>query len=259
MAFLNATALAAKAGVSESTVTRLAYSLDYGGYAGLQAAIQEMFKSEIHSLERFPLEQQENGDRLWHRVVAMERSIIDEMLEGMKEADFESAVELLFRADEVVVVGTEFNHVVAEYAAVYMNVIRKKVHRVTTLDAKAFNAMRDFSGENAVALVYSFPRYPRRTQEVLSLLSEQGVPVVGVSDTVFSPIAEYCTHLFVVPQKFITFIDPYAGAMALTHALLTALLMKDKEYARKRVREYDAFLESQGSYLLEEVDIVDLL
>ena len=45
--FLNATSLARKTGVSETTVTRLAYALDFKGYPEIRQALQEHTKNHM--------------------------------------------------------------------------------------------------------------------------------------------------------------------------------------------------------------------
>ena len=54
-AYLTASKLGKEAGVSESTVVRFAYQLDYDGYQELQKAIQVIVKTNSNSLQRMLL------------------------------------------------------------------------------------------------------------------------------------------------------------------------------------------------------------
>ena len=54
-AYLTASKLGKEAGVSESTVVRFAYQLDYDGYPELQKAIQVIVKTNSNSMQRMSL------------------------------------------------------------------------------------------------------------------------------------------------------------------------------------------------------------
>ncbi len=255
IAFVSSTTLAMNAGVSEATVTRLAYSLGYPGYSELQSAIQELLYQEIHSMEKYPLE---NSHSLFSKVISLEKTIMEEMLEGISEDSFNDTVDSIFNAEDVIIVGTQFNRVVAEYASIYLNVFKENVTRILSFDPETFNSLQALS-PNSVALVFSFPRYPQQTQEVMSYLKEKNIKVIGITDSVLSPIAAFSSILFLVPQKFMSFIDPYGAVMALIHSLLIGVFLKDKNKSRAKLKEYDHFLEEHGAYILEKIELADLL
>ena len=54
-AYLTASNLGREAGVSESTVVRFAYQLEYDGYPDLQKAIQVIVKTNSNSMQRLSL------------------------------------------------------------------------------------------------------------------------------------------------------------------------------------------------------------
>ena len=54
-AYLTASKLGKEAGVSESTVVRFAYQLEYDGYPELQKAIQVIVKTNSNSMQRMSL------------------------------------------------------------------------------------------------------------------------------------------------------------------------------------------------------------
>ena len=58
-AYLTASKLGKEAGVSESTVVRFAYQLDYEGYPELQKAIQVIVKTNSNSFRECPFPQKD--------------------------------------------------------------------------------------------------------------------------------------------------------------------------------------------------------
>jgi DNA-binding MurR/RpiR family transcriptional regulator len=257
-AFMNSVALAAAAGVSDATVSRLATALGYTGFAEFQAGIQALLQEDISSLRRFPLDRESSGDTLFAKVFALEAGILNETRDAVDAAAYERAVNLLSGAKKVLVVGYEPNACVASYAAFFLGVLRANVQSATTLDVRVFNAVQDI-GPDSVALVFSFPRYPRRIQTTVEFLKAKGVPVIGITDSVLSPLAPLSDVLFPVPMKFITFIDPLAGAMALVHSLLIGVFLKDAERSRGQVRAFEEFAGKDRYFLRQDVDILGLL
>jgi len=254
-AFQSSTSLAMNAGISEATVTRLAYALGYPGYSELQAAIQELLYQGISSMQKYPLE---NNHSVFSKVMNMERMIMEESMNGITNENFNQAVDQIFKAKDILIVGTEFNKVVAEYASIYLNVFKENVHKVLSYDPETFNSIESIPS-GAVAIVFSFPRYPRATQEIVKYLKEKNVSIIGVTDSVMSPIASFSSILFLIPQKFISFIDPYGAVMALIHSLLIGVFLKDKEQSRAKLKKYDQFLANQDAYVLEKIELADLL
>lgn len=69
-AFMTASALGAKVGVSESTVVRFATELGYKGYPELQKELQQMIKSKLTAVQR--MEVSENligGNDIVHSIL----------------------------------------------------------------------------------------------------------------------------------------------------------------------------------------------
>jgi DNA-binding MurR/RpiR family transcriptional regulator len=260
LAYANTVELARMASVSEATIIRLSYSLGFKGFPDLQQAIRELIhESGAGSLNRYELGSLEDlKECAFCFTFELEKRILEETYASIDKASFESAVGMICDAPCVVVVGVSFNESLAHYAGNYLHVIKENVRIITDLGAREYQVLQEIP-KGTVGLVYSFPRYPRKTQSVVGLLQKKKVPMIGITDNVLSPIASQVEKLFLVPQQFITFIDPYAAVMALTHSLLLGVFMKDPEKSRRRVRDYDRFLKSENVHLKDSVDISDLI
>ncbi len=82
--------------------------------------------------------------------------------------------------------------------------------------------------------------------------------IVGISDSVASPIAEYCDPLFIVPQKFISFMDPSAAVVSVIHSVLYGVWLSDKEGCRKRIESRNSLLREK-KYLYRTMSIFRIL
>jgi DNA-binding MurR/RpiR family transcriptional regulator len=256
--FLNSSALARAAGVSEATVTRLAIRLGYRGFPELRAALGEAVRSRISSLERASLEEETGEEPLFRRVLNLEATLTRELAEGLPAESFERAVEMLDEADRVLVAGVRPSACLTEYFAFHLGVLRRNVHALTGSELETRLILRD-SAPRTVGVLFSFPRYPAATERIGRVLREREIPLIGITDGPLSPIAPLCTELLRVPVRFVSFIDPYAGAMALIHALLIGVYLRNPARTRKELAAYEDAVAREGYFLRPDLDILNLL
>lgn len=253
--FLSATSLARKAGVSETTVTRLAYALDFGGYLELRRELQEHTKSYM-ALPRY--EPKAAEEYMLGEVADMERTIIEEMLVSIPPELFNAAVELLFKAERIRVVGTHYNAAPAAYASYFLAAVRKSVCLIREIGIENFSEVQG-SGPEDVVLAISTARYPQDTQKILELFKAKGTPIIAITDSQVSPVIPLADLVMIVPMKFISFIDPFAGVLVLLHALVTTVYVKNGGTAKKWVRDFNDFMEHNEYNSVKEINLIDLL
>ncbi len=208
LAYVNLAELAKLTETGQGTVVRFAQTLGYCGFSSLKTALRDAIeKSSPRTLEIFSMKKNGHPITLFDTVFEMERSVMDETYELIRNRDYSKAVKILAAAPAVIVVGTGSNSFLAEYAGYFLGTMKENVWVVKNTDISDINTLLD-APKGAVALVMSFPRYPLKTQTILEILSKKGCSIIGVSDSISSPITEYSDPLFIVPQKFVSFIDP---------------------------------------------------
>ncbi len=251
-AFLNSSALAKAAGVSAATVTRLAYNLDLRGYPELRDALQAHAKSVL-SLPKY--EPSNSKGCLLNDVAAMEKNCIDEMLESIPTQLFNRAVQTLFKARSINVVGTHYNSMPAAYAAYFLQAIRPSVYLFTSEHLDIFTRLQDV-GRQDVVLAVSTARYPRDTQKIISLFRNKGATVVAITDSQVSPIIPLADQVMIVPIRFLqSYIDPYAAIMVLIHALVTAVSMKDTQKSEQWIKTYYTYMDYQDYHVIKDMKL----
>ncbi len=254
-AFMNAAALAKAAGVSEATVTRLAYALDLNGYPGLRAALQSHAKGYMALPKYVPAG---GSDFLLAKVAGMEKSIIDEMLLSINPELFERTVDSLFQARKVTMLGLHFNVMPASYGAYFLSALRPSVRLVKDVDVAAFTGAQE-SDRRDVVLAICTARYPRGVLKLLPLFKERGATVIAVTDSPMAPVAPLADICLIVPMKFLSYVDPFAGIMVLLHALVNGVYLKDPDRARRWLKKYDAFMDCHEYNSVEGLELGDLL
>lgn len=252
-AFMNSKELALRANVSESTVLRLASRLGYEKFCDFQDALQEIVRYRISSLDRFESSESETDDIL-SRVVSLETALTNEMLQSIKRRDFEEAVNLLYERKNVILLGFNSERNIVEYTESIFQLIRPNIFKVASGTDIVLTAAMKSEGDK-VALVYSFPRYYRKVADITKYLCDQGVPVIGVTDNVLAPIASCSSPLLLVPMRYLSFIDPHAPVMALTHALAYGVVKKDPARAREQLQCFYDVSRSLDSCVREDIEV----
>ncbi len=258
VAFMNSVKLAQAAGVSNPTVIRLAVRLGFAGFPEFQKALQRETQRQYESLERFLDDSASGEEDLFQKVLSLEFHVLREMKEKLSHEAVSRAVALLEKPGEVFVAGLLANSCLAEYLGYFLSILRENVHVLKRFDHEAYGKIQA-AGKDAVAVIYSFPRYPSGTQDLARLCRSRKIPVIGITDSVMSPLAPLSDELLEAPMKFITFIDPCAGAFALTHALLTAFFMSHPEKMRQKLKEFEAFASEKDLFARKDIDIITLL
>lgn len=257
-AFMNSVDLGEAASVSNSTVIRLASRLGYDGFPDLQRALQQDLRAQYSTLQRFSPNGRGTETSLVKKVFSLEYEVLTEMQSKISEENILEAVDLIRKCDDLYIIGLLANTCLAEYAAYFLGILRKKVHLITTPQHHIFNALKEGNRRSA-ALIYSFPRYPRETQHITEYLKHKGVAIIGMTDSPLSPLGPLCDILFEVPMKFITFIDPCAAAFALSHCLLSVLYLQDLSQSRKNLESFETFAGQRRYFQRNDIDIVDLM
>jgi DNA-binding MurR/RpiR family transcriptional regulator len=257
-AFMNSVQLSEAAKVSNSTVTRLAIKLGFKGFPEFQEALQETVRAQIRSIRRFMEDPGVEEEPLFQRVLSLEFHVLGEMKRRLKEETLQRAVDLISEKRRIFIVGFLANICHAEYMAYFLGTLREGVHLLTRAGDNLFGHLQN-TGPEDLAIIYSFPRYPSSTQKLALYLRSKDVPIIGVSDTVLSPLASCSDILLEAPMKFLSFIDPCAGAFALNHCLLTAFYFRYPEKMREALRMFEEYSHRQNLFLMEDIDIVDLV
>ena len=260
LAYATITELARLAGVSETTVVRLAYRLGYKSFPEFKAALRAELEAQKNTptMSKFDIEKgaYKFPDDIPMAIFSLEMQIMKETLAALKTEDFNKAVDMVYKADSVIIAGSGANVCCTRALLFALQAIRPRVCCVEKLDITEEAYIRD-AGEHSVCVVFSMPRYPSETQKIVKFTHSRKIPIVGFSNTLLSPIFPYCSIFLQVPTKYITYINPNATYMAFIHALTFGVCKKNVKNARTRLEEYNSFVREIGYYENGEMDLVD--
>jgi len=232
-AFMTAAKLGTSVGVSESTVVRFANQLGYSGYPELQKALQELIKNKLTTVQRIEL----SNDFISHNnalkgVLKSDIENIRVTLEKINHSAFDEAVNNIFKAKNIYIIGLRSSTALADFLGFYLNLILDNVKIVSYGMSDIFEQMLNLSEEDCVIGI-GFPRYAMRTIEALTFAKSRKAAVIAITDSVLSPLATRADYTLVAESNMASFVDSLVAPLSVINALIIAVGLREKEKISK--------------------------
>ncbi|MGI9006319.1 MAG: MurR/RpiR family transcriptional regulator [Streptosporangiaceae bacterium] len=237
--------LAAAAGVSSPTVVRLVSKLSFDSYAGFQRSL----KTEVSARLSSPLAlhagraagpgRSDPGDALSRS----EQQFCDGIRTSfarLPRAEFDQAVRLLAETRRAVtLIGGRFSSMLAEYLAAHLRVLRPNVHVVSAAGADRASALLDV-GRRDVLVAFDYRRYQHDTVRAAVTAKRQGATLIAFTDPYLSPLAAHADVILTSSVASPSPFDALTPAVALTEAVIAALVDRLGDEPLARMARYDA-------------------
>lgn len=242
VAFMSADALAAAAGVSKAAVVRFGARLGYGGFTGLQGALQGDIRER---LEEAPTAA--GGSLVERWLDAVDRDLRT-VAATTTPASLERAAALLESGEGWIhVFGQRTSAAVAEYAYFLLNPMLPNVVRVEAGESALADRLIGIGPEDRL-LAFTFRRYAKVTTDVVAFFEEAGAPVVLVTDSPAAPAARHATETLVcaddAPARFPTAVT----GIFLVELLAATLLERNPEGIGRRLDDAERAWGRFGTY-----------
>lgn len=249
-AYLTASKLGKEAGVSESTVVRFAYQLDYEGYPELQKAIQVIVKTNSNSIQRMSLSSkryQEKGVLKSILYTDSER-LRDTIQSGVDEEEFDRSIMLINDARRLYILGARSAAYLAGLMGYYFKMMFDNVIIVdANSTSETLEQIYDISDKD-VMMGITFPRYSKRTICALQYAKNHGAKTIALTDNMQSPIVEYADCKLIAKSDVMTIVDSLVCPLSVVNAMVTAIALLHKDDVEKRLmaleelwNEYDVY------------------
>ena len=225
--FLTAAKLGEVVGVSESTVVRFATQLGYKGYPGFQKALEELVRNKLNSIQRMEvtygrISQSEIIEAVLHSDIEK----IKLTLEAIDQKAFDLAIDTLFFAKRVYVIGIRSCAPLASFLSFYLNLVCENVTLVNTNSSSEIFEQLIRINEEDVIVGISFPRYSMRTLKALEFASNRKAKVITLTDSVHSPMNLYSSCNLIARSDMASIVDSLVAPLSVINALVVALCMK---------------------------------
>lgn len=249
-AFLTASELGRRVGVSESTVVRFAASVGFPGYPELQRAVQEELRSRLSTVERMRsgLQQARGHAQTLYSVWQNDIENINRTFQQLDPGDFERAVELLSGARRIYVIGLRTSACLAVLLTTSLLYLGREAVRVELGIGDHWERL-DLVGPGDVAVAISVPRYTRWTVELVKYARSRGANAIAVTDSAVSPLGAVADVVLPAVTHFNAFIESFAAPLSLLNALILGVAMRDEQRSLDVLRRREALWREQQVYI----------
>jgi DNA-binding MurR/RpiR family transcriptional regulator len=195
VAFGTVSSIAEQAAVQPSTLVRFAQALGYQGFSDMQEIFRSRLRDRILNYdERLQQLRQHAPATSKPNVIfqgfceASARSIAA-LEEKLDPADLDRAVDVLARAGTLYLVGLRRSFPIASYMAYALGKLGVRTILVDAVGGLAAEQVT-FAGPEDAVLAISFTPYASETVSLTRAAAGRGVPVVAITDSPFSPLAQ---------------------------------------------------------------------
>ena len=244
--------LAKMIGVSEASIIRFSRSIGYDGFLDLKNEIYYELVSKVMNVpnkaslvERFESKQNENAssNHLQQYIDIMHQTIEKTFLQNSPEC-YEQIVDLLLSSNRKYIVGFRGCKGIASQFARLLQFTTTDVFEVTTSGSDTVGTLLDI-GTNDVLLMFVLSRYYQVDMMFVNMAHKQGARICIITDSMVAPMIPHADVTLIVTTSHLSFFHSTIGMNLISEYLLTLLTYRDWDRAKKRLDEFDHYIESQ--------------
>lgn len=247
-AFMTAATLGETVGVSESTVVRFANTLGFDGYKELQKELQELIKNKLTTVQRISLSNDfTDYENALKKVVKKDMDNMEKTFNEMDYRAFERAVEMTLEANKVYVLGLRSSSFLAGYLGFYLSFLLDDVKVISSGPNDVFEQLLKATKKDVIIGI-SYPRYSKRTLEALDYGKGKGCKIIGITDSIISPAAQYADATLIASSNMLSFVDSLVAPMSLINGFIVAIGMEKKEDITTYFEDLEDIWKKHGVY-----------
>ncbi len=227
-----AASIAKAAHVQPSTLVRLAQTLGYQGFTDIQEVFRQRLKSRhspyeerlAHAKAMIP-EDASGAQVIATGVLGAAIESLDGALRNLNPEALETATSVLAAADTIYLLGQRRSYP----ATCYLGYIFGKLKMRAVVVGSALGNDEEvlhLARRNDAAISISFTPYASATVDWTRILADKDIPVIGITDSVFSPIARLSRAWLEVAESDFEGFRSLGATMALSVSLAIAAANK---------------------------------
>ena len=244
--------VAEAAGVTANTVVRMARSIGFSGYEDFR----EPFRKEIRSgALSFPdrarwlqsLARSGSHGALYADMAARAIANIEETFAASDAEQVRAAANAIVSAGRTFVLGVGVYHTLARNFAYLARMAFESVEAIPSLGGNAIDDLAK-GGPGDVLMAMTSKPYRTEVVEAVRRARDQGMTIIGISDSRASPIVIDATHGFIVQFETPLFFSSNTGPLALLETLMAFVIAEAPEDAVTRIEAFHLRRAAVGLY-----------
>jgi len=251
-AFMPAAAVGKEAGVSETTVIRLATALGYSGFSQMQSEIRELLSRErtIHKLQQ-GLSRLGPEEDLLAESFTKDIDNIQSTYRRLDREQFRLVLQAITTAGKVFVMGLRASASLAHYLSYALGLVLGNTHIVRMLDGCHPEELSGL-GPGDVFFAIAFPRYSLDTLKAFRWAKRAGATTVALTDSPLSPFARDSDYQLYAVTESPFLLDSFLPAMAVVQAIIAHVWFSRKEGTFDRLKRLETIYADLGIFYSEK-------
>lgn len=248
-AFMTAAKLGETLNISESTVVRFSIKLGYDGYRDLQNQLQELIKNKLTTLQRLDLADSNydtNEDTLT-KIMEKDLDNIQKTIDEIDTKAFQKALDLILNAENIYTMGLRSSTFLAGYLSFYLKFVFDNIKLVSSGPNDVFEQLLKVNS-NDVIIIITYPRYSKRTLEVLNYVKEKGATIIAITDSFLSPAIERADVSLIASSEMLSFVDSLVAPMSLINSLIVSIGIEKRNELNSYFQELEEIWKRYNIY-----------
>lgn len=244
--FMTAEETAAGAGVSQGTVSRFCIAMGYKGFNDFMRTLQHVVSRELTAPVRLELTS-DKASQAGTDLINKEAANLVSLASVMRDSEYAALLDMVINAEELILLSARMSATLIPYMEYLLNKMRGGI-TVATPGTKEWDRLYMWDPERTGVIAIGFPRYATVLVEKLQEIRTIGIPVCGITDSQFSPLAELVDHAVFIPLTVSSIFDMYSTPLAFINLLMrdASMKMPGLEERMKKIEEYDV---AHGVYI----------
>ena len=256
--FMTAAKLGEELGISESTVVRFASGIGYEGYPEFQQALEEWVKNKLNTVQKMGVKYGKSSQsEILNSVLSADIEKIQDTIENMDVAAFETAVDIILNAKNIYIVGMRSCEPLAEFLQFYLHMIRGGVQLLRSTSVSEMFEQMIRIDENDVIIGISFPRYSMRTLKAMEFANDRNAKVITITDSIHSPMNLYSSCNLLARSDMVSIVDSLVAPLSVINALVVALCLKCPDEVKNNLEQLEYAWNNYQVYLSDEINFID--
>lgn len=242
--------VARAANLPAPTFTRLAQAIGYDSYDELRETCRaEVLSKREFLAERAQVMVEDEGGEAGFAARHMQSAIrnTEALMAQLDPEALSEAAQRLARARRVVLISLMSARPIADYANYLANMALGGWSSLARGLTGLAGELADLGPED-VAIVLSIEPYSARSVTLAARVAALGVPLIALTDSRLSPVAEHATHCFCIRTDSPQFFPSHVAATVFFEAIIGMVIHIKGSEAQKRIAAVERQNHELGEY-----------
>ncbi|MEO0369543.1 MAG: MurR/RpiR family transcriptional regulator [Pseudomonadota bacterium] len=247
--------LAKAASVKPNTLVRLAREVGFDGYEDFRAPFRLAIKeagTNFQDRARWLQAVERDGDsgRLYAEIVKSALNDLENSFASISVAAIQDAAKAIWQSRRTYVLGVGVNYTNAQNFAYLASTGMEQFYAIPSSGETAIDSLSRANNQDVLIAMTHSP-YRREVVEAVEIAKQQGVVVIGISDSLGSPIITAADHGFVLSVETPQFFTSSVSTIAFLETLLSFVIAGASDEIVDRVESFHHRRHSLGLYVDE--------